>query len=343
MIPVDFRATTPAEVKAQAYSASRLARELGAAGADSVIVVVDACRDNPFKTSRAAGSTRSLADSPGLAAMPVDELSSSPTQTPSGMLIQFATGSGRTADDTPKVGNSLFAGQLLAVLDQPGLTVEQVFSLVRQRVSDATRRRQVPLTMSTLVRTVYFVPPKPVITELAPHDDDQHLAKSDDELWESVGRCNSIECHELYRSLFPAGLHAEEAGAAIAALKARGAGAVAAANENQARLRSVIDRYAKSFSDRDVRAVKRIFPRLPDSQKNSIADKKACRSNVLRIESSTVLRDEPDAAWIKAETIYDCKPQTSQENVIHRMSEIFALRRAPEGWMIDSIASVDQR
>jgi hypothetical protein len=168
-------------------------------------------------------------------------------------------------------------------------------------------------------------------------------AKSDDDLWESVRRCNSIECHELYISLFPAGQHADEAGAAIAALKARGAGAVAAAPQNEARLRSVIERFAKSFSDRDVRAVKRIFPRLPDGLKNAITDNKVCRSYVLRIGSSTVLRDEPDAAWIKAETSYDCKPQTAQGDRIVRMSEVFGLRRLPEGWVIDSIAAVDQR
>src|SRR5262245_47790935 len=59
LLPVDFKATDEADVPHTAYSASRLYDRMAESGADLPILILDACRDNPFRTSRS--SSRGLA------------------------------------------------------------------------------------------------------------------------------------------------------------------------------------------------------------------------------------------------------------------------------------------
>ena len=61
LVPVDFDAKDEADAKYAAYSASRVQERLERAGARVILVVLDACRNNPFANTRSGGG--------GLAAM----------------------------------------------------------------------------------------------------------------------------------------------------------------------------------------------------------------------------------------------------------------------------------
>jgi uncharacterized caspase-like protein len=95
LIPVDFDARTPADAKYKAYAASRMQDNLRDAGARLQILILDACRDNPYRGLRSGGG--------GLGAM----------QAPKGVYIALATAPGRTADDNAAGNNGLFTGALL--------------------------------------------------------------------------------------------------------------------------------------------------------------------------------------------------------------------------------------
>jgi uncharacterized caspase-like protein len=104
------------------------------------IVVLDACRDNPFARSfRSAGH--------GLA----------PLDAPTGTFIAFATAPGRTAADGGGA-NGLYTEQLLAVLPTPGLKLEDAFKRVLTGVRKASDDRQIPWTSSSVEGDFYFVP-----------------------------------------------------------------------------------------------------------------------------------------------------------------------------------------
>ncbi|HSE92521.1 MAG TPA: SUMF1/EgtB/PvdO family nonheme iron enzyme, partial [Methylomirabilota bacterium] len=105
------------------------------------IVILDACRDNPF-----ARSFRST--SKGLASI----------DAPSGTMIAYATAPGRVARDGTG-SNGLYTGELVKTISAPGVKVEDMFKKVRQSVSAQTRGEQVPWESSSLVGDFIFVLP----------------------------------------------------------------------------------------------------------------------------------------------------------------------------------------
>ncbi|HEU5197759.1 MAG TPA: caspase family protein, partial [Methylomirabilota bacterium] len=102
------------------------------------LVILDACRDNPF-----ARSFRSATR--GLAAI----------DAPAGTLIAYATAPGRVARDG-EGANGLYTGELLKALQAPGQRVEDVFKRVRQAVVERSSGDQVPWESSSLVGEFVF-------------------------------------------------------------------------------------------------------------------------------------------------------------------------------------------
>jgi hypothetical protein len=129
LVPVDFAGDSATAVRLNALSVSELQNAIGKAKVS--IVVLDACRNNPFLASRGGGA--------GLA--PVEAR---------GNLIAFATGAGQTASDSGG-GNGLFTQQLLGLIRQPDLSIRDVFFRVRQKVYEASGGKQFPAVYDGLL------------------------------------------------------------------------------------------------------------------------------------------------------------------------------------------------
>lgn len=138
LVPVDFKAREEADAKYEAVPASRVVDRLSDSGARLSIVVLDACRNNPFRSSRSG--TRGLA----------------PMESGRGSLIAFATAPNRTADDNPRGANGLFTSYVLEAMELPGLNIEQVFSRARQSVYQESKGAQVPWVVSSVIGDFYF-------------------------------------------------------------------------------------------------------------------------------------------------------------------------------------------
>lgn len=164
LVPIDFDAKDEADAKYAAYAASRVQERIEKAGARVTLVVLDACRNNPFAATRSTSG--------GLAAM----------GTGKGTLIAFATAPGKTADDNPTGNNGLFTTHFITALQQPGLTIDQVFNRVRERVYNASGGKQVPWTVSSVIGEVYLrpgtAPSPPVIEAVAPPPVSNPLARN---------------------------------------------------------------------------------------------------------------------------------------------------------------------
>jgi tetratricopeptide (TPR) repeat protein len=152
LVPVDARLADERDVKEEAVSYDTLMNAIGGARALR-LVVLDACRNNPFKERmhRAAGS-RSAAGR-GLAAPPESE---------PGTLVVYSAKEGATAEDDVDGANSPFARAFVAELQVPGLEVRRVFDNIRDDVIEATRNRQQPFSYGSLPgrRDFYFNPAK---------------------------------------------------------------------------------------------------------------------------------------------------------------------------------------
>jgi len=127
LVPVDANPSREADVDFQALDAQLVLRQMEASGTRLNIVILDACRNNPW-------GGRGLRDlNRGLARM----------DAPAGTLIAFATQPGNVAQDGTD-GDSPYAKALAAVIDQPGLHLFDTFNQVGLAVDRATGHEQVP-------------------------------------------------------------------------------------------------------------------------------------------------------------------------------------------------------
>jgi uncharacterized caspase-like protein len=143
LIPVGADIQREDEVEYQAVDADRVLSKMESAKNGLNIVILDACRNNPF-----ARSFRSSKN--GLAEM----------NAPTGTLIAFATAPGSVAADGDG-DQGLYAKHLLPAIREPGLQIERLFKQVRIAVTKDTGDRQVPWESSSLKGDFYFIRPDP--------------------------------------------------------------------------------------------------------------------------------------------------------------------------------------
>ncbi|MDH3740468.1 MAG: caspase family protein, partial [Hyphomicrobiales bacterium] len=248
LIPVDAQIEAEADVPVEGVSANDVFHTLRAAGAKVNVIVLDACRNNPFKAA-----SRSM--SRGLARM----------VTPAGSIISYATAPGRVAADGDGA-NSPFSAALAKVIVKPGLTIEQVFKQVRIAVHETTNGEQLPTEESQLLRDVYFAgqgdqtqdPPK-IVVPVTPdpatgNKDDAQLAffkalelntleayedflnnfsnhkragqvreiiksMSDEQMWLRIKKADTVAAYRQYLIAFSEGIYASEASERIGRLQ----------------------------------------------------------------------------------------------------------------------------
>ncbi len=140
LLPVDFELRDMADVPYTAYPANRVRERMEGSGARLNVIVLDACRNNPYVEGRDV--------SRGLSAMHAGR----------GTLIALATAPGDTASDNPAGRNGLFTQHLIEVLQIPGLGLGEVFDRVRAEVYRASNQRQLPWTASSVIGDFYFIP-----------------------------------------------------------------------------------------------------------------------------------------------------------------------------------------
>ena len=132
LLPVDIRVSSSGDVKHRAIKMDWILSKMEDSGSDVNIVVLDACRDNPFRGFRGTGN--------GLA----------PIQGVRGSFIAYATSPGSVARDG-RGRNGLYTSHLLRNIKKPGLTVEEVFREVRKQVAAETNDKQIPWDSSSLM------------------------------------------------------------------------------------------------------------------------------------------------------------------------------------------------
>ena len=133
LVPVDAEIEKQADVSLYSVDAGALMQGLNNVGNRLNVIVLDSCRNNPYKTG-----TRSL--NRGLARM----------DAPNGSLIAYSTSPGHVAKDGSD-GNSPFSTALAEEITKPGVQIEIVLKRVRQRVFGVTSGHQLPWSSSSIV------------------------------------------------------------------------------------------------------------------------------------------------------------------------------------------------
>jgi hypothetical protein len=196
LIPVDAALKSDLDLPYEAIDLDRVMEAIS--GAKVRMVVLDACRNNPFGRSWRSSSR---AVTRGLASLDVDDV-----------LVIYSAAPGQTASDGTGA-NSPFATSLAKRLDQPDLPVQLLGGAVRDDVLAATGGEQRPFVSASITGTpIYLMPGRggaamgsAPATTAPPVAATVDQATLDALAWQGAMGANSIDAYQEYRRQFPQG------------------------------------------------------------------------------------------------------------------------------------------
>jgi hypothetical protein len=305
LVPVDAQITSEQRVRLETVDVDVVLDQMDAAKSGVNLVILDACRNNPFERRfRAAGG--------GLAQI----------NAPQGTLIAYATAPGKVAADGDGA-NGLYTTRLLQHIGAPGVPVEEVFKRVRIDVSRDTNADQTPWESSSLVGSFSFVeaapppPPPPVQVAAAPAPPPPAPVATIDRdalFWQSVKDSDDPAILGTYLAQFPGGTFAPLARAKIASVEKQ--------QQERSAQQATVQLAGPTAADSEpssapAQAGQPLFGRLMHGQRNSL-DQGRRQSVASDIQHQQQLASVPNARALTPESMdgtwqgsYSCGPSPS--------------------------------
>ena len=187
LIPVDAEIDSEATTRIAGVDVDLLLEQTAEARNRVNVVILDACRNNPFER-RLRGASRGL----------------SAVDAARGTLIAYATAPGSVAADGSG-SNGLYTEELLKALRVPGLKVEEVFKRVRAGVTDRSNGAQTPWESSSLTGDLVF---NFTVNVIAPNSAGTSAGATVDReamFWASIKDSNDAAVFEAYLKQYPGG------------------------------------------------------------------------------------------------------------------------------------------
>ncbi|MDG2195924.1 MAG: caspase family protein [SAR324 cluster bacterium] len=183
LLPTDINPSNEFDVTYDAVPVGKLLGQMEVAGNGMNVVILDACRNNPFARSFRS-SSRGLAQ----------------VIAPTGSFISYATAPGDVAADG-EGDNGLFTEKLLQHMITPDLRLEEVFKRVRADVQQDSNNKQVPWDSSSVTGDFFFVPAEGVTTTATTESaSNQDFAA---QAWEVVKDSEDPAILEEFIKMFP--------------------------------------------------------------------------------------------------------------------------------------------
>jgi hypothetical protein len=149
LVPVDARISSEPDLVNGSVRLVDVMATLEAIPSRMRIVILDACRNNPFPSINDAGRGLAIVDAPN------------------GSIVGYSTAPGMEALDG-EGNHSPYTSAFLDIARQPNLPIEQLFKRVRLAVNNATNGRQTPWESSSLTNDFYFFGDTAVAATRAP-------------------------------------------------------------------------------------------------------------------------------------------------------------------------------
>ncbi|MDP2006485.1 MAG: caspase family protein [Rubrivivax sp.] len=225
LLPVDIEVSSERAILRDGVSLEQVVDDLGQRARFS-LVIIDACRDDPF---RQTGAGRSMAPGSSLSRI----------EPPKGTMVIMAASKGQQAldrlGDKDPVANGLFTRELVKQMRQPGVSAGEVLKRVRanvERAAQAVNHAQRPSLVDESSSDFFFhtgragavaaaplpspaaEPPTPLPTVLAAG----YAPQREFDAWEPAARAGTREAFDAYARQFPAGRYVAHARARIALL-----------------------------------------------------------------------------------------------------------------------------
>jgi hypothetical protein len=188
LVPIDANVESESDIKFETVEAGRVLGKMEDAGNGINIIILDACRNNPFVSKFRTSSI-------GLAKM----------EAPAGSILAYATAPGSVAIDG-EGRNGLYTSKLLKYINYENLSIEDCFKKVRIDVMKKSNNQQVPWESSSLTANFYFVS----LNKEMYYTKEDHQSKSVEILyWESIKDSKDVRLYQSYLDKFPNGSFAE--------------------------------------------------------------------------------------------------------------------------------------
>lgn len=191
LIPVDADIQKLEDIPAKTVDLNTLLGGLTKAENAMNVIILDACRDNPF------GSR-----------VPTEQKGLSQFDAPSGSLIAYATAPGNTASDG-EGSNGLFTESLLREIGVPEAKVEDVLKRVRLAVRRRSQGQQIPWESTSLEDDFYFLPPA-VIRKASEAELDRQFNEQKAG-WDRIKDSKNVDDFYAFLSRYPGGFITEQA------------------------------------------------------------------------------------------------------------------------------------
>ncbi len=204
LLPVDIRDDGDDQIQDDAVALQRVLGDLAQQKPRFSLVIVDACRDDPFKGRGRNVGTRGLL----------------PTSAANGQMVVYSAGSGQRAldrlGDTDRSPNGVFTRVFVKAIETPGVAVHEVVRQVRSevvRLAKSVGHEQVPAIYDQAIGDFYFVsgnaPRRPAAGSASTSAGDP-----DERLWQEAKASDSVEGYEAYLEAYSKGRYVRFAQAA---------------------------------------------------------------------------------------------------------------------------------
>lgn len=147
LLPIDILGDNEAQVRDEAIQLQRILDDMSEKKAKFTLAMIDACRDNPFKSSGRSLGGRGLA----------------PTTAATGQMVIFSAGAGQQALDklgpSDKSKNGLFTRVFVQEMQKSNQSVDRVVKNVRNQVAELAKsvgHEQVPAIYDQVLGDFYF-------------------------------------------------------------------------------------------------------------------------------------------------------------------------------------------
>ena len=207
LLPIDAKLTREADVALQAVRLEDVMNVLNTIPSKTRIVILDACRNNPFETA-SDKSGRGLARVNDRSAEAKTARGLALVNAPPGTLVAYSTSPGATADDGTGE-NSPFTAALIEAAKEPGAAIGTVFQNVRLAVHKKTQGRQTPWEVTAITVPFSFIPgDKAPVVDQTPEKSDREWRQelrsfTPEQAYETVVVQNNVTVYQIFLAIYP--------------------------------------------------------------------------------------------------------------------------------------------
>jgi len=195
LLPVDLKGSDlqdTDDLRHNAFPLSELMDRMRDASTNNIIIL-DACRDNPFFSKLSRSASRGLAK----------------VTTPASTSILYSTDPGNTASDGVSGDNGIFTNRLVESIKKDGLELVDVMREVAVNVSRDTNGVQRPVFDGVLSSKFYFRAPEAVLKQVTVEPTASSITVDRQVLelryWESTEKVGTSSAYQSYLKKFPSG------------------------------------------------------------------------------------------------------------------------------------------